>query len=110
MTVAMLLARESRGLLVGEAADRRTLDDIRRITTSDPAVERMGRALTAHFGPRTVVLNLDLQFRRGLSASDVVDAVDRIERALQRDHPELRYIFVESRSLRPSPQAEGVSG
>lgn len=99
MIVAVLLARESRGLLVGEAADDGTLRDVRRVASSDPAVERVGRALTVQFGPDTVVLNLELQFRRGLRVSDAADAVGRIEDALRRSHPDLRYIFVEGRAL-----------
>src|SRR5205823_14966406 len=57
MTVAVLLARETLGLLVGESADPRTIEDIPRLAEADPAVARVGRALTAHFGPEEVVLN-----------------------------------------------------
>ncbi len=99
MGVAVLLAREARGLVVGEAASPETIADVRRLAGADPAVDAVERALTVHFGPDTVVLNLDLRFRRGLRAADVVDAVARIERALRGRHPELKYIFVEASAL-----------
>ncbi len=69
------------------------------LAAADPAVDGVERALTVHFGPDTVVLNLDLRFRRGLRAGDVVEAVARIERALRGAHPELKFIFVEGSAL-----------
>lgn len=99
MAVAVLLAREARGLVVGEAASPETVDDVRRVAAADPAVDGIERALTVHFGPDTVVLNLDLRFRSGLRAVDVVEAVARIERDLRGRHPELKFIFVEGSAL-----------
>jgi cation diffusion facilitator family transporter len=99
MAVAVLLARESRGLLVGESADPAMLADIRRVARSDAAVEQVGRALTVYFGPRTVVLNLELEFRPGIHAEEVAASVNRVEDRLRSIHPELRHIFIEARSL-----------
>ncbi len=99
MSVAAVLSREARGLVIGESASPETVADVRRVAAADPAVAGVERALTVHFGPEVVVLNLDLRFRRGLRASDVVEAVARIEAALRRAHPELRFIFVVGRAL-----------
>ncbi|MFT3916862.1 MAG: cation diffusion facilitator family transporter [Anaeromyxobacteraceae bacterium] len=99
MAVALVLARESRGLLVGEAANPATLEDVRAIASADPAVAEVGRALTVHFGPDTVVLNVELQFKTGLGTSQLAGSIARIERALQLRHPDLKYIFVEGRLL-----------
>ncbi len=99
MAVAVLLARESRGLLVGEAADPRTIADVERIAASDGAVRGVGRTLTVSFGPDTLVLALELAFRPELRAEQVVEAVQRIEAALRSAHPELKYIFVEGSGL-----------
>ncbi len=95
MAVAVLLARESRGLLIGEAADPRTLADVKAAASRDPGVESIGRALTVHFGPDTVVLNLELRFKLGISAAESAESVGRIEEELRQTHPELKYIFIE---------------
>ncbi len=102
MSVAAVLARESRGLLVGEATDPETEAHIREIAGRDPAVARVGRLITVHFGPRPVVLNAELQFRPDLRAGELAEAVARIERRLKERHPELKYLFLEGTCLTAS--------
>lgn len=58
--VAMLLAYESKGLLLGESADTAVVSSIQQLTKADPAVEQVKRPLTMHFGPDEVLLNLDI--------------------------------------------------
>jgi cation diffusion facilitator family transporter len=97
--VAVLLAYESKGLLVGEGADKETISSICEIAQSDPAVERAMTPLTMHFGPQDVLLNLDIKFRPGLSAGEIELAVDRLEMAIRKKHPEVKRIFIEAESI-----------
>jgi cation diffusion facilitator family transporter len=97
--VAVLLAYETKGLLIGEGADPETLREIRRLAESDPAVERVNRALTMYFGPHTVLLAMDLQFRKDLSAAKLEQTVDRLEETIRRRYPDVKHIFIESDSL-----------
>lgn len=98
-TVAVLLARETKGLLIGEGADQETSKDIRRLAQSDPAVENVKRALTMHFGPDTILLAMDLQFRKELSAAEVNNSIDQLERRIRHGHAKITHIFIESESL-----------
>jgi len=102
--VAGLLGYETKGLLIGEGADRETLEDIRRLVESDPGVERLNRSLTMHFGPDTVLLAMDIQFRHNLSAAEVEKTVDRIEANILQHHAEIKHIFIEADSLLPDPE------
>jgi cation diffusion facilitator family transporter len=108
--VAVLLAYESRGLLVGEAVDPETLKNIRRLAEADPRVESVKNALTMHFGPHTILLAMDLRFRRDLSAAEVEESIDRLEEAIRKDHPDVKHIFIESESLTPTQQRKTASG
>ncbi|HET8677385.1 MAG TPA: cation diffusion facilitator family transporter [Blastocatellia bacterium] len=97
--VAVLLAYESKGLLVGEGASRETIENICALAQKDPAVERVMPPLTMHFGPQEVLLNLDIKFRPGLSAEEIEAAVDRMEAAIRKRHPEIKRIFIEAESI-----------
>lgn len=97
--VAVLLAYESKGLLVGEAADTSTVRHIKKLAKTDLAVQDVMRVLTLHFGPHEVLLNLELQFRKNMSAEEVASAVDRIEEKIRNQHPDIKHIFIEAKSL-----------
>ncbi|MEL7010854.1 MAG: cation transporter, partial [Cyanobacteria bacterium J06588_4] len=60
--VALLLATESKDLLIGEGAKPEVVANIRTITNSDPAVEKVMKVLTLHFGPQEILLNLEIKF------------------------------------------------
>jgi cation diffusion facilitator family transporter len=97
--VAVLLAYESKGLLVGESASAQAVASIRRVTESDPAVERVGPLLTMHLGPHEVLLNIEIQFRQSLSAAEMEAAIDRVESVIRGQHPDVKRIFIEAESL-----------
>lgn len=99
MGVALLLIRETRGLLIGESADPATEANVREIATADPAVQRVRKPLTLHFGPETILLALDVHFHDELSADDVEIAIDRLEATIRAQHPQIKHIFLEADSI-----------
>lgn len=106
--VAAVLAREARGLLVGESAEPKTVERIRRIAGADGAVEEVLRVLTMYVGPERMILNLDLRFRSELDAQGVARAVDRIEGRIREEIPAVRWIFVEAEALKRRADADGA--
>lgn len=86
-------------LLIGEAAAPAIQSDIRRLATQDPDVEAVGRLLTMHMGPHSLLLNMDLTFRDDLGAEGIEAAIDRLERNIRSDQPTMKYIFLEAESL-----------
>src|SRR5262249_59397491 len=92
--VAVILVYESRGLLIGEGADPQMLASIRALTEADPGVERLNQPLTMYFGPHTVLLAMDVQFRKELSANDVTAVIDRLERRIRSVHPDRKQLFI----------------
>jgi divalent metal cation (Fe/Co/Zn/Cd) transporter len=97
--VAGFLAYESKGLLIGEGVNKETLSSIRAIAHSDPAVVKVRKALTMHFGPNDVLLALDIQFQTELTALEIAAAIDELERKIRDQHPEIKHIFIEAKSL-----------
>ncbi|HEY1373772.1 MAG TPA: cation diffusion facilitator family transporter [Candidatus Binatia bacterium] len=101
-TVAVVLAYESKGLLVGESVDPEMLRDIRRLAESDPGVIKVHRAMTMYFGPETVLLAMDIGFRLDLSAAELERTVDRVEKKIRDRLPEVKHIFIEADSIAPN--------
>jgi divalent metal cation (Fe/Co/Zn/Cd) transporter len=79
---------------------------IRELAEADPDVVRVWRPLTMHFGPDQVLLNLDIEFRSNLSASEITAAVDRLEANIRKERPEIKRIFIEAESLRGADGSE----
>ena len=100
--VAIVLAYESKGLLIGESADTETVINIRRLAVDEPAVERVMSILTMHLGPEEVLLNLEIHFYMQLSSEDVALAVSRLEQTIRTHHSEVRHIFIKAKSLAAS--------
>jgi cation diffusion facilitator family transporter len=103
--VAFFLASETKGLLLGEGADSPMLEDIRRRVESEPAVERATEILTMYMGPYEVLVNLGVNFRPGITAEQMHEAIHRIERDIQGTYPECTRIYIEAESL--SAKTEG---
>ena len=112
--VAVLLAYESKELLVGESATAEIVQSIQKLAMSDPAVERIQPPLTIHFGPHDVLLNMVIQFHCGLSGAELVTAVERLEQAVRAKHPSIKRIFIEaeafSRAERQSEARRDTAG
>ena len=86
-STATFLARECKGLLMGEAADPATRAGLRRIAASNSGVVAVNEVLTMHFGPMDVLAVLSLDFENALTADDVEIAVSGIEQQIKREYP-----------------------
>ena len=96
---AIFLARESKGLLIGEPASPEVQKKVLAIVQQDPAVQRANGVLTVHIGPQEIVAGLSIGFGglfegtrdRGLcrapgSAAEAGDATDHAAVRQAADH------------------------
>jgi cation diffusion facilitator family transporter len=99
MSVAFILAFETRSLLLGEGVDAKTLADIRKRVEADPSVERAAGILTMYMGPHDLLVNLGVCFKKGTTAEQMHEAIHRIEGSIRSVHPECMRIYIEAESL-----------
>ena len=92
--VAIFLARESKNLLIGEPALPEVRDAILRVAQADAAIRKANGVVTTQFGPNQVIASLSVEFADHLTANDIEHCVERIEAAIQKDHPEVTTLFV----------------
>ena len=96
--VSIVLIRESKGLLVGEAATPEVVASITALVLNEPAVIAVNQVLTLVFGPEEVLLNIEAQFVPSLSMIELAEAISRLERAIQQKHPRIKRIFIQGAS------------
>ncbi|ESW90704.1 MULTISPECIES: cation diffusion facilitator family transporter [unclassified Mesorhizobium] len=91
---AIFLARESKGLLIGEPASAEVQAKVLAIAQQDPAVQRANGVLTVHLGPQQIVAGLSIEFEDHLTAPEIEACVERIEALLKKEMPEITRLFV----------------
>src|SRR5690606_26946771 len=91
---AWLLARETKGLLMGETADPRLREDVLNIARQDVAVYSANGVLTEQMGAHQVMACLSLEFKDDLTSDEIEACVNRIEAQIKQLHPEIITLFV----------------
>lgn len=99
-----ILANDSRKLLVGEAADSKQVEQIRRIVEQDPGVKKVGQLLTMQLGPREILVNVEIQLEPQGSLDRLEQTIDRIERNIRSKNHAVRQVFLEATSLHTAEQ------
>ncbi|MDX8480328.1 cation diffusion facilitator family transporter [Mesorhizobium sp. VK24D] len=98
---AIFLARESKGLLLGEPASPEMQRKVLGIAEQDPAVQRANGILSVHIGPEEIVAGLSIEFEDHLTAPEIEACIERLEARLNKEMPEIARLFVK-------PQAAGI--
>ena len=111
---AVILAVETKGLLVGEAADPEVEAFLRETACADDRILGVNEALTLHFGPEDVLATLSLDFRDGVDSAEVEAAVSALELRIKTERPEIKRVFIEAQSFaghrRAAAAASGAEG
>jgi len=95
---AILLAYESKGLLIGEGVHPETKAAIQAVLRSDPRIAVTNEILTMHLGPEDVLVNLSVDFRDALSSAEVEDAISELETTIKTKFPVIRRVFIEAQN------------
>ncbi|HXI35600.1 MAG TPA: cation diffusion facilitator family transporter [Burkholderiales bacterium] len=98
--VALVMVRESRGLLVGEGVEPQTVDAVRKLVGADPEVESVDRVLSLYLGPDEILLAVELHFRAEARGRQIRAAVSRLKGEIRGRYPRVRHIFFGE--IRPS--------
>ncbi|QIG81799.1 cation diffusion facilitator family transporter [Stakelama tenebrarum] len=93
-TVATLLAREAKGLLIGEPADPVLVQRIRDMVAHEPAVMHVNHVRTIHTSPDAIFVAISADFEDGVSLGDGEAIIERLEAELRAAIPALSSIYV----------------
>ena len=95
---ACLVARETKGLLIGEGADPSISDSIMRIANDAEGVAHANGIVTVHLAPHQIVAAISLEFADELRTPEIEAKVAELETRLRQLHPEVIALFVRPQS------------
>lgn len=98
-SVALLLARESKALLIGERARPELSKAIQEMVRNEPGVVRVEGILTSQLGPDQVIATIGVELDDNLRTPDIEKLIGHLETELRKKHPDLFRVFV-----RPHPE------
>jgi cation diffusion facilitator family transporter len=93
---AIWLAYETKGLLIGEAANRVVVDDIKRIALTYAPINHVNEVLTLHMGPEFILVNASVDFDDEISADELEKVIATLTAELKEAHPNIKRVFVEA--------------
>ena len=108
---AIWLAIETKGLLLGEAANKQVVRDIREVVSTHEAVAKVNEVLTMHVGPNFILANLSVRFASGQSGEQVQAEIERMDREIKARCENVKRVFIEAeRQADSGAAAQDTSG
>lgn len=107
---AALLARETKGLLIGEAADGGVVAGVCDIAAAQSGVRHINELLTMHLGPQEILLNMSLDFDDGITSEQVEHTITSLEARIKTDYPDIRRVFIEAQDRWGHAADSGLTG
>ena len=93
--VAVILAIEMKGLLIGESASREAVDAIRSALVDGTEVTRVIHLKTMHIGPEELLVAAKIAVAPGLGLPEVARAIDAAEVRVRAVEPLARQMYLE---------------
>jgi divalent metal cation (Fe/Co/Zn/Cd) transporter len=97
---AVWLAYETKGLLIGESANKMVIEGIRKIILKYDGVDNLNEVLTMHMGPDFVLVNISIDFRDDIPAGFLEEMISRMDAQIKESFPTVKRVFVEAESRR----------
>lgn len=95
VVIAIMVSRETKSLLIGEAADKEYLKDIEKLVMETPGVVSLMNMRSMQLGDDEFLVTLKIQWEGDLLISDVSARTNELEDRIRAQSPWARYIIVE---------------
>ncbi|PXA98797.1 cation transporter [Nostoc sp. 3335mG] len=106
--VATLLAREAKGLLIGERANEAVIACVRRILDREPAILKVNHVRTIHTAPDRVFVAVSADFEDSLTMGEGETLIERLEQELKQAMPQLSSIYIRPEKAENAQEAVAV--
>ncbi len=92
--VAVLLAREAKGLIIGEAADPNLIAQLRAVLDGHPQIEAVNHVRTVHTGPESVFVAVSADFVDTIPMGEAESLIEELEVAMKALSPTISSIYI----------------
>ncbi len=96
---AIWLARETKGLLIGESAEPQIVQGIREIVQENTIIESVNEILTMHMGPDFILVTLSADFVDNASADAVEEQIAELDLQVKTRFPRVKRVFIEAEKM-----------
>src|SRR3954468_8799697 len=96
---ALWLARETKGLLIGESANREVVAEIKRLAASYGEIERVNEVLTMHVGHEYILANISVDIACHVPRSRAHAIMDELDIRIKKGDPRVKRVFIESQNV-----------
>lgn len=101
LIVASFLARESKGLLLGESAHPEVIKDIEQLMHNHQHVKKWSMPQTMHFGPDSILLAMEIDLLDDLELLNAEKTVANLRAEIKEKHPEFTDIYIQTTNTLP---------
>ena len=101
---ASLLAYETKGLLIGEAADPQVLKEVKKIIKTENNINAINEIRTLHRGPNDILLAMSVDYKSNVTAGVVEKTNTKIEQEVKQKFPDVKRMFIEVQSNKQHKQ------
>jgi cation diffusion facilitator family transporter len=95
---AFWLARETKGPLIGESANREVVAEIRRLACAHPEIPRVHEVLTMHMGPDFILANVSIEIACDVPRARAHQLIDALDREIKRADPRNQRVIIEAQN------------
>jgi divalent metal cation (Fe/Co/Zn/Cd) transporter len=105
--IAVILATETKSLIIGESAVPEQIQAIHTALLSSPGVQRVIHLRTMHLGPDELLLAAKIGVAGDAEGRDIAVMIDDAEARVRAAVPTAKVIYLEPDIYRPSSAASG---
>lgn len=91
---ALVLAVESKALLIGEAADPELVDSIRTAAQQETGIVGVGHIMSVHISPDQIMVVMSADFEDAITAGEAEQIIARIEARVEEHWPAVKRLYI----------------
>lgn len=95
LSVATFLARESKGLLLGESASPEVLNSVEKILKKNIDIKDWALPQTMHFGPDSILLIVKIDFRDDIKLLQVERSIESLRTEIKAREPAITQVVIQ---------------